>query len=174
MIKYLSFIGLLVFLISPVVRAQSFDTYMNPVIPGDHPDATLTRIGNDFYTTGSSFNVTPVIYHSTDLVHWEVIAQPVKASWSGYGDNPGGGCWGGHVVFYHDKYWHYFSRGNTMHFTTADQPEGPWSDPIVVNNPPELPSMMMINGTWWLKTGNQTGALLNWETTVSLQAWFMI
>ena len=139
MIKYLSFIGLLVFLISPVVRAQSFDTYMNPVIPGDHPDATLTRIGNDFYTTGSSFNVTPVIYHSTDLVHWEVIAQPVKASWSGYGDNPGGGCWGGHVVFYHDKYWHYFSRGNTMHFTTADQPEGPWSDPIVVNNPPELP-----------------------------------
>ena len=26
-------------------------TYMNPVIPGDHPDPTLTRIGNDFYTT---------------------------------------------------------------------------------------------------------------------------
>ena len=51
---------------------------MNPVIPGDHPDCTLTQIGNDFYTTGSSFNVTPTIYHSTDLVHWEAIARPVR------------------------------------------------------------------------------------------------
>jgi len=63
-------------------QSLSFQTYMNPVIPGDHPDATLTKIGSDFYTTGSSFNITPRIYHSTDLVHWEVIAQPVSASWS--------------------------------------------------------------------------------------------
>jgi len=62
--------------------------YMNPVIPGDHPDPTLTRIGNDFYTTGSSFNPYAKIYHSTDLVHWEVISQPVSASWSTYGDSP--------------------------------------------------------------------------------------
>ena len=27
----------------------------------------LTQIGNDYYTSGSSFNVTPKIYHSTDL-----------------------------------------------------------------------------------------------------------
>lgn len=59
---------------------------------GDHPDCTLTRIGDHFYTTGSSFNVTPVIWHSTDLVHWEVIAQPVSASWSNYGDAPGEGA----------------------------------------------------------------------------------
>jgi hypothetical protein len=72
--------------------SPSFGTYMNPVIPGDHPDCTLTRVGDDYYTTGSSFNVTPVIYHSTDLVHWEAIAQPVSASWSGFGDLPGGGC----------------------------------------------------------------------------------
>jgi xylan 1,4-beta-xylosidase len=48
-------------------QSPSFKTYMNPVIPGDHPDPTLTRIGKDFYTTGSSFNPTPIIYHSTDL-----------------------------------------------------------------------------------------------------------
>src|SRR5512138_3053373 len=87
-------------LIAPVINTQaqspSFRTYINPVIPGDHPDATLTRVGKDFYTTGSSFNVTPVIYHSTDLVHWEAISQPVSASWSNYGNTPGGGAWGGH------------------------------------------------------------------------------
>ena len=119
-------------------QSVSFNTYMNPVIPGDHPDCTISKIGNDFYTTGSSFNITPVIYHSTDLVHWEAIAQPVTAAWSGYGDSPGGGCWGGHMVYYKGKYWDYFSKANTMHFVTADKPEGPWSMPTRVNNPSQL------------------------------------
>ncbi len=119
-------------------QSVSFKTYMNPVIPGDHPDCTISKIGNDFYTTGSSFNPTPVIYHSTDLVHWEAIAQPVSASWSGYGDSPGGGCWGGHVVYFKGKYWDYFSRAFTMYFVTAPKLEGPWSTPTRVNNPTQL------------------------------------
>ncbi len=64
-------------------QSPSFETYMNPIIPGDHSDCTLTKIGSDFYTTGSSFNPTPVLYHSTDLVHGEAIAQPVNAAWTG-------------------------------------------------------------------------------------------
>jgi beta-xylosidase len=120
-------------------QSPSFTTYMNPVIPGDHPDCTVTKIGNDFYTTGSSFNTTPVIFHSTDLVHWEAIAQPVSAAWSGFGDAPGAGCWGGHMVYYNGKYWDYFSRANTMYFVTADDPRGPWTLPVKVNNPATLP-----------------------------------
>jgi len=120
-------------------QSPSFQTYINPVIPGDHPDATLTRIGNDFYTTGSSFNVTPVIYHSTDLVHWQAIAQPVSAAWSNYGDQAGGGCWGGQMVYYNGEYWHFFSRQNTMYYVKASAPEGPWSTPVKINNPSTLP-----------------------------------
>ncbi len=120
-------------------QSPSFQTYINPVIPGDHPDATLTRIGNDFYTTGSSFNVTPVIYHSTDLVHWQAIAQPVSAAWSNYGDQAGGGCWGGQMVYYNGEYWHFFSRSNTMYYVKASAPEGPWSMPVRINNPSTLP-----------------------------------
>ncbi len=120
-------------------QSPSFQTYINPVIPGDHPDATLTRIGNDFYTTGSSFNVTPVIYHSTDLVHWQAIAQPVSAAWSNYGDQAGGGCWGGQMVYYNGEYWHFFSRQNTMYYVKASAPEGPWSMPVKINNPSTLP-----------------------------------
>jgi xylan 1,4-beta-xylosidase len=143
-------------------QSPSFQTYMNPVIPGDHPDCTVSEIGNDFYTTGSSFNVTPVIYHSTDLVHWEAIAQPVSAAWSGYGDSPGGGCWGGHMVHYKGKYWDYFSRANTMYFVTADKPEGLWSMPTRVNNPTQLPYTLGYdnsvfiddNGKWYLVVKN--------------------
>ncbi len=136
-------------------QSPSFRSYLNPVIPGDHPDCTLSRIGDDFYTTGSSFNVTPVIYHSTDLVHWEAIAQPVSAAWSGYGDAPGGGCWGGQMVLYNGSYWHFFSRANTMHFVKAPDPRGPWSMPVKVNNPPRLPYTLGYDNSIFIDDDNK-------------------
>jgi beta-xylosidase len=125
------FLGLLLLLqMQAMAQSSSFSTYMNPVIPGAHADCTLTRIGKDFYTTGSSFSPTPKIYHSTDLVHWEVIAQPVSAAWSQYG-----GCWGGHMVFYNNKYWDFFGNMGSMWFTTATKPEGPWGTPVNMKCP---------------------------------------
>ncbi|MBN1302569.1 MAG: family 43 glycosylhydrolase [Melioribacteraceae bacterium] len=122
-----------IFAFSVYCQSVSFQTYMNPIIPGDHPDPTLTKIGIHFYTSGSSFNITPRIYHSTDLVHWEVISQPVPASWNLYGDQPAGGVWGGHMVYYNGSYWHFFARAGTMYFVKADDPEGPWSSPVRIN-----------------------------------------
>ena len=183
------FIGLISLLhpLTGISQSVSFKTFMNPVIPGDHSDCTLTKVGDDFYTTGSSFNPTPVIYHSTDLIHWEAIAQPVSAEWSQYGDAPSAGCWGGQIVYYDNKYWDFFSRANTMYFVTADQAKGPWSMPIKVNNPSQLSyglgydNSIFIddNGKWYLivkngqsnngiveldKTGQPTGVVydLNW------------
>lgn len=129
------------FLLLQIIYGQSpsFSTYTNAVIPGDHADCTITKVGNDFYTTGSSFNPTPVIYHSTDLVHWEAISQPVSATWWNYGDNAGGGCWGGHVVYYKGMWWDYFSRANVMYFVKAKDPKGPWETPVRVNDPSTLP-----------------------------------
>ncbi|MCK4297307.1 MAG: family 43 glycosylhydrolase [Candidatus Marinimicrobia bacterium] len=136
-------------------QSQSFYTYMNPVIPGDHADCTVTKVGKDFYTTGSSFNITPVIYHSTDLVHWEAIAQPVSAAWSGYGDSPGGGCWGGHIVYHNGEYWDFFSRANTMHFVKASDPKSPWSMPVRVNNPSTLPYGLGYDNSIFIDDGNK-------------------
>jgi len=148
-------------------QSPSFKTFMNPVIPGDHPDCTVTKIGNHFYTTGSSFNPTPVIYHSTDLVHWEAIAQPVSAAWTSYGDTPSGGCWGGQVVYYGDKYWHFFSRSNVMYFVTADDIRGTWSLPTAMSAPSPVPGLGYDNsifidddGSWYLLVKN--GQVNNW------------
>ena len=142
-------------------QSPSFKTYMNPVIPGDHADASLTKIGNDFYTSGSSYNPTPVIYHSTDLVHWEAIAQPVSAAWTGYGDEPGAGCVEGSLVYYNNKYWDFFFNRSNMFFVTADKPEGPWSLPTVVKCPPSVPGLGYDNsifidndGKWYLVVKN--------------------
>jgi xylan 1,4-beta-xylosidase len=155
-------------------QSPSFRTYTNPVIPGDHSDCTLTQVGSDFYTTGSSFNPTPVIYHSTDLVHWQAMAQPVSATWSQYEDRPTGGCWGGQVVYYNHKYWDFFSRANTMYFTTADRVDGEWSMPVKVNDPPQLPyglgydNSIFIddNGKWYLvvKNGQPNGGIVELDS----------
>jgi beta-xylosidase len=155
-------------------QSTSFKTFMNPVIPGDHSDCTLTKVGDHFYTTGSSFNPTPVIYHSTDLMHWEAIAQPVSAAWPLYGDAPSGGCWGGQIVYYNNKYWDFFSRANTMHFVVADKPEGPWSMPVKVNNPSQLPfglgydNSIFIDddGKWYLivKNGQANNAIVELDS----------
>lgn len=165
----------LVYFLNVFGQSPSFKTYMNPVIPGDHPDCTITKVGKDYYTTGSSFNVTPVIYHSTNMVHWEAIAQPVSASWMGFDDKPGGGCWGGHIVYYNGKWWDFFSRGNVMHFVKADKPEGPWSAPTKVNNPSTLPyglgydNSIFIddNNKWYLvvKNGQPNGGIVELGST---------
>ncbi|HEY3370821.1 MAG TPA: family 43 glycosylhydrolase [Prolixibacteraceae bacterium] len=165
---HIVFLGLLLLLqMQSMAQSSSFSTYMNPVIPGAHADPTLTRIGKDFYTTGSSFSPTPIIYHSTDLVHWEAIAQPVSATWSLYGTSKFDGCWGGHMVYYNNKYWDFFGNRGNMYFTTATQPEGPWSTPVKVKCPASVPGLGMDNsifidddGLWYLLVKN--GQENNW------------
>ena len=50
------------------------------IFPGDYPDPSILRDGNDFYMTQSSFTYFPalLVWHSTDLVHWEPIARAVE------------------------------------------------------------------------------------------------
>ena len=60
-------------------------TYTNPIIAGDHPDASPIRVGDDFYLTHSSFDWAPglLIWHSRDLINW----RPVAAALTRYHGN---------------------------------------------------------------------------------------
>ena len=117
---------------------QEVKTYTNPVLPGDHPDPTLLKVGDDFYHCGSTFHFTPYmpIYHSKDLVHWEVIGRvlpPSKAGW--VSDRPSTGIWQGAITWFYGSYWIYFSSGGQW-FCKADSPTGPWTDPVEVKTNP--------------------------------------
>jgi xylan 1,4-beta-xylosidase len=110
------------------------NTYVNPVLPGDHPDPTLLKVGDDFYHCGSSFHFTPYlpIYHSKDLVHWEVISRVVQPAKAGFvADKPSGGIWQGAITYFYGSYWIYFSA-NGQWFCKASSPAGPWSAPVQV------------------------------------------
>ena len=121
--KTLKLVFMMLFMITMSVEAETISypdsaysgvsTYMNPIIQSDFPDITLFKDGNDFYACGSSFHFTPycAIYHSTDLVHWEVISRAVQPTWSGLvSDAPGNGLWEGAITKFYGSYWVYFSN----------------------------------------------------------------
>jgi len=122
-----------------LAQSPSFQTFSNAVICGDHPDPTIFQKNGHFYTSGSSFNTSPQIFHSTDLVHWEVIARPVPENWSLWRAYSGGGAWGGCITYFYNSWWDYFCCGSRMYYTKAQNPAGPWSTPVLVN-PPALAS----------------------------------
>lgn len=49
--------------------------YQNPIIKGFNPDPSICRVGEDFYLVTSTFEFFPgvPIYHSKNLVNWELI-----------------------------------------------------------------------------------------------------
>ena len=54
--------------------AQTANVYHNPILGGDHPDASPIRVGDDFYMTHSSFDFAPglLIWHSRNLINCKV------------------------------------------------------------------------------------------------------
>lgn len=124
--------------VDPSRNYNFVETYVNPVLPGDHPDPSLLKVGNDFYASGSCFHFNPFspIYHSTDLVHWENITRVVPSNWSGLaGSAPAAGIWGGTLSYFYNSYWFYFSNtaGGGQYFCKASNPKGPWTSPVKVN-----------------------------------------
>ncbi len=57
-------------------------TYKNPILSGYYPDPSICRVGNDYYIVNSSFVYFPglPIFHSKDLVNWELIGHVMDRS----------------------------------------------------------------------------------------------
>ncbi|MGN0010206.1 MAG: family 43 glycosylhydrolase, partial [Marinilabiliaceae bacterium] len=70
------FFATLFSLVSTCVIAKDFG-YVNPVIPGFHPDPSVCRVDSDYYLVTSSFEFSPGVplFHSRDLIHWEQIGH---------------------------------------------------------------------------------------------------
>jgi len=98
--------------------------YRNPILGGDHPDASPIRVGSDFYMTHSSFDYAPglLIWHSRDLVNW----KPVAAALHRYYDT----VWAPYLCEYQNHFYIYFPAGGRIRVVHADHPTGPWSEPI--------------------------------------------
>jgi beta-xylosidase len=148
------------------------NTYVNPVLPGDHPDPTLLKVGNDFYHCGSSFHFNPymAVYHSKDLVHWEVIGRVLPALKAGWvTDRPSAGIWQGAITYFYDSYWIYFSS-NGQWFCKANSPAGPWSDPVEVKTNPVTGNLGYDNSIFIDDDGKPYMVIKNGQKVNRIQA----
>ena len=106
-------------------------TFNNPVITGNSSDPSVCRVGEDYYLVTSSFRYFPgvPVYHSRDLVNWELIGYCIDR----VTQIPQGLHIFACTIRYH-KGAFYMITTNTgaggNFFITANNPAGPWSDPV--------------------------------------------
>jgi len=107
-----------------LLLAQTNSVYRNPILGGDHPDASPIRVANEFFLTHSSFDYAPglLIWRSADLVNW----RPVAAALHRYA----GSVWAPYLCEYEGRFYIYFPADNRLRVVHAEHPLGPWSEPI--------------------------------------------
>ncbi len=112
----------------------------HPVLSGFHPDPTVCRVGSDYYLVNSSFEYFPgaPIFHSRDLISWSQIGNILnRRSQFRTGDGrDSAGIYAGTLRHHDGRFW--FITTNVSDFgggqliVHADDPTGPWSEPIHV------------------------------------------
>nr|WP_262482292.1 glycoside hydrolase 43 family protein [Catalinimonas alkaloidigena] len=124
--------------VSSVWVADQGATYKNPILYADYSDPDACRVGDDFYMTSSSFNAAPglPILHSKDLVNWELIghALPRQVPIAHF-ETPqhGNGVWAPAIRHHDGEFYIYYPDPDFgIYVTKAQNPAGPWSDPILV------------------------------------------
>lgn len=122
-------------------------TYQNPVIKGYNPDPSVCRAGDDYYLVTSSFEFFPgvPVYHSKNLVNWELIGHCLSRKEQLILDNarPSGGIYAPTIRFHKGRFC--MTTTNVSHkgnfIVTAPDPHGSWSDPIWIEQPGIDPSL---------------------------------
>jgi xylan 1,4-beta-xylosidase len=140
---------------SLLVQAQSSSVYRNPILGGDHPDASPIRVGDEFYLTHSSFDYAPglLIWHSRDLINW----RPVAAALNHYYGN----VYAPYLCEYQGHFYIYFPADGRLRVVHADHPTGPWSEPIDLGINAIDPAHIAENGQRFLYMAGGQMAELN-------------
>lgn len=130
------------------------DKIRNPILRGFHPDPSIIRVGEDYYIATSTFEWWPGIrlHHSCDLAHWELTGYPLddpsRLDLKGVG--PSQGIWAPCLTYDKGTFYllytvvkaFYCNMYDTENYLiTASDIQGPWSEPIALNNFGFDPSM---------------------------------
>jgi xylan 1,4-beta-xylosidase len=108
-------------------------SFVNPVLPGDHPDPCVLKDGEDYYLSCASQQFLPgaVIWHSRDLVNWTPVGSALH--------RPVGSVWAVDLARHAGRYFLYMTvaRGHRTAILVqhAQDVRGPWSEPIDLGLP---------------------------------------
>jgi len=144
--------------------------YNNPIIPGFNPDPSICRVGKDFYLVTSSFEYFPgvPIYHSTDLVNWEMIGHALhRASQLNLDSSECSGGIYAPTIRYNKGTFYMVTTlvgkfgGNFI--VTAQDIKGPWSDPHWIKNAQGIdPSLFFDDDGKVYFSGNEKPEIKVW------------
>ena len=153
---------------------QSFgQSFSNPILPGGYPDPSICRVGDNFIMVNSSFEYFPAlpIHKSKDLVNWELVGHGLNRLEQVSGQinlidvQSNGGIHAPTIRFHNGKYHiitttvYYDEKKQqataTNFIITSSNPEGPWSNPIIIKGAPGIDPDIFFddNGRVWY-TGN--------------------
>lgn len=117
----------------------------NPILTGFNPDPSICAVGDDFYIATSTFEWFPgvQIHHSKDLVNWRLLTRVLDrvSQLDLKGCQHSGGVWAPCLTYADNLFWLVYtnvrSHGGPVtdspHFVvTAENIEGPWSEPIAL------------------------------------------
>ena len=142
--------------------------YRNPVYPGDFPDPSVIRVGDDTYyavTTSTDWAPFFPIFRSTDLVRWTIVGHV-------FAERPAwcvGNFWAPDFAERDGTFFVYYAARRSdgtmcVAVATADRPEGPYVDhgPLVGQQYGSIDAMAADDehgDRWllWKEDGNSVG-----------------
>lgn len=138
--------------------------YRNPILAGFYPDPSICQVGQDYYLINSTFAYYPgiPIFHSRDLVNWRqlghVIDRPNQLPYDKLGVTRGLFA---PAISYHAPTKTFYVvctmvDGGGNFFVTAQNPAGPWSDPVWLDFDGIDPSLFFDDDgrAWMVNNGN--------------------
>ena len=130
-----------------------------------NPDPSICRVGADFYLVTSSFEYFPgvPIFHSRDLVNWTQIGHVLtrERQLNLAGVYSSGGIYAPTLRHHAGRFYMITTLvGSPKHggnfYVTADDPRGPWSDPIWIDSE-RLRSVAAVRGRRGLLPARRQG-----------------
>ena len=144
------------------VQASYQEMYHNPIRTGMFPDPSIVRVNEDYYMVNSSFIFFPCIpiSHSKDLIHWEIIGHAItNPKWAYLDELEGGrGYWAPDIsydngTFYITATYRLNDTGTVYRrqiVVSSDKPEGPYSEPVFIEEDGIDPSIFHENGRHYM------------------------
>lgn len=136
-----------------VCGAKLDEMYKNPIRRGMYPDPSVIRVGEEYYMVNSSFIYFPAIpiSRSKDLIHWKIVGYAIEnEEWAALNGLEGGrGYWAPDISASNGRYyitatWRMNDGGTVCRkqiIVSADRPEGPYGEPIWIDEDGIDPSL---------------------------------
>lgn len=130
--------------------------YKNPILRGFHPDPSICRVGEDFYLVTSSFTYFPAVpvYRSRNLTDWTLVGHCLtRDSQLNMEKTPNSKGIYAPTLRWHDGRFFMITtdvtgKGNLI--VHAEKAEGPWSEPVLIDQNGIDPSLFWDeDGSCW-------------------------